>query len=1765
MIKSLPLRRPITAALSPNVPTSSELGDFYNEDFYVRGKSTYAAVLNMRDILGQAAALAGYIQHISLPKKLLANIAHTINFRESYWVKWVSDYSDPTKLTGKAYVNYLTTIFGSLRRNFKITRHLSGGATIQLCIGNTASAVNLSDVIDLINFPFYDSELSLNEQLRHFDAIGFDPFAAKSEFDIALKDVSEFHGMFPTSQLSGLANAKVVIQSTNVVAGKTHSILNPTTYAVDDVSTFAECKTPEIRAEFVRRSFAATNFNSFISFDLSPEEVAHATQQTAETASTADLGDWFFSMVSAGVSGAKVAPFRVTSSSIKDRYFRQNGGAKPKPRLGVLDMMVDPGSLRFVQLAPELDRIDEDRSNIESSRIVDGVYHYDAKTAALQTGDGIIWIDWLANRVLLRNSGVETALDIREYGEATPYHVRRFCETPRSAALEDDLILSNADSLLSKCLRIAAKLKLFDKADDIIQSGVTQWVNQSAASQVVNVLSGTVKVTLSNVRSILITEFQEMARNPIFSEAYKGKRLVAVLEEAFLLKNINEASPSFTVRWLSRVMGKVVDALATMADGNVIATAGLASTNELLVFRAEANIWNTFCRSPNGYARLIEADKTHREAYGKQPEDSSDLPEGYVPNELPNINPELALMPHQAKGAYSLEKLPKFAVLAVDAGGGKTIMILTDVLRKLHKGVGTMPAVYCPSHLLSNYVQDGNYASGGTLNVIPINRVTVDNFGKAYFEKLAVSRPPNTVFVIDYEFAKGDAVRTPYGSELVEVFGNAQWLRKLGFDMVWLDEAHYLKNRSTRTAAMRDAINDVPYRVLATGTMMQTHVDDVVSQMSLLDPGLFGSTYYYLARQGAKSEAYDFETGSTRSTTQWLATEMQRGCCVVKGKRKEWASMLPPRQTSFYWVELSKLQKQAYMVLLTESLEELKNDKAAMKIINSKDDDLESQLEAILARYLFRVERFLTAPSADDISQVLKFSPEELVSPKGKMIAQIVEDHMREKIPGKILVFTSYKESAKAVFDALPPELQAKSILYTAEEKMKCRELFEKDDDKILMVGVENSMNTGINAQFASRLIRVESVYSPGTLEQGESRINRPNVKSAEFRTGIYTDWVLVNGTVDVTKAGRLMSKTLIAQKFYNPGNKNYQELPDLTPIRLSFDSILAKNDFEETLSDYIDAYLTLENEVVDKEISEYREKNPNLVFVKQRSLGLLPHSKLLREVPYIPGGNLFNQTELGLVGLVEFLRDYPETLVKNLVVHTDRGDGYIVGSSKDKVQVKIDGQKFSFQKSEVFVSTKTTTSANETKFAMARNAGLDLVSVGQIDTPIVPQIPLPPPLPSKEVEPEIKPVTVVSPPAEPAGTTPSTTPAPEPAPVEPSGGSVNPTPEPSPSITPVVTPPVVPAPVDPVVPDNKPYDVSVTPNPDEKPLEIPRPVATPKPSSEEKATQGKIIVQFRETMDGGGWKTLKQVSDIHRHKPLVEQFAIYESYANKKVVEFSAKVNKDPKDCDVQLIDSAGFILFSTDSMDDWEAVEAKGVVRNVEPTVPAVQPPTPSGKLTPVPDAKEDGGVEVIPCYYNEFFTAVINHNDPDLEKYNVDLTKIGFVNVKPMGYMLLSNWRQAATLKKSLLTSGLNIPVEFMDSLDTIKEALKTQRTHFQQYRHLRATAADIRSFMLMRRRKLKADEIRPVILVCDGFIFVMIDLASTPAWSKLKTTVRVPGTKWEVDESSYHFYGARKADLVNALKELRKLIPISNMEEVKEALRGLTDAARKKLDD
>jgi hypothetical protein len=767
------------------------------------------------------------------------------------------------------------------------------------------------------------------------------------------------------------------------------------------------------------------------------------------------------------------------------------------------------------------------------------------------------------------------------------------------------------------------------------------------------------------------------------------------------------------------------------------------------------------------YSNVINAAVTELQPYREQ--DHINLDD---PIKLKNFTGVEVLMRHQGKALKKLNKKPLVAVIGVAAGGGKTLITIADIIDNLVDKTVTKPLVLCPNGLIKDYVNEINFAGQGKLNAVAFDTTVFNNYANVGMDddgnitwdytrlKALVDHSPiNTVFILGYDViasSTSNKIMNVYGNEVYETFSHLEFLASCAFDGVWCDESHYLKGSdSLRVMVNEILIAPIKFKRLLTGTIVPNTLVDLVKQMMLLNPSILGTERAFRKQFSSDgAETGTFIPGKSAITE--IMSLIKQECTFVNVQRKEWAAILPELHEFTVKAFLTEGQKKAYKYLINLQVDIL--EKGAGKLSkeelealndNSTSEEADEVVERIFDNAvgnLAAVEAFLANPTSIDKTLQEQFfnSQDDYKSPKGRVIVdEILKHHLShpEQYPGKILIFCNTHAAVAGIWNSLPPEIKALTIYYSSAKKADYERQFKTDDTKKILIGVSDSLDTGLNLQAADTIIRVDTVWTPGKLEQGNARINRPNLKDKDaegnrydFRkeNGINVYYVVIDGTIDVIKMAKLTSKTVTLAKFYNadgPDAKRYESLglddsgKPIEPLRVSFDLLRQGLRFEE-LQPYLNAYEGLRQ--VEHDIYlEYANKNPEELkpFVVSHT-GIIEGSKVLRNVPYVAGAGIFNSDQLGLVPYLQYkqkeISDKGEENwePEGLLIHTEFGDGTVIKETGSTVHLRMNETliRLPISPSVIFVVTKKLTSTMEIRDQLVKTTGLDSVDV-QLDT----------------------------------------------------------------------------------------------------------------------------------------------------------------------------------------------------------------------------------------------------------------------------------------------------------------------------------------------------------------------------------------------------------------------------------------------------------------
>lgn len=967
----------------------------------------------------------------------------------------------------------------------------------------------------------------------------------------------------------------------------------------------------------------------------------------------------------------------------------------------------------------------------------------------------IVYVDWNLGKLSYTD---ETAririMDITANRKVQPMHVLRYMDTrlddasPATVAVLNGLIFAT---------RVAKKIGVVfpqQTADTFVSerflSFMTEKFNEGAIVAVLDTI-------ISQVNSAINSRQSATGAELTAEEYQKGQAFLA------MPKNMRMISPDSPVAFI-RGMYEFFSEILKKAQNDPDTVFGEFSVLNSLKFVGALTILVDYAKE---YDDVVAEDAEERKPYKNpdlDPVDNIQLPK------IPLVAGTVELMPHQSKVMNYLKNFPRKLVLEVDAGGGKTAIALLYASMLLGAGKAKKILIACPGNLVSNYYTDAGWVFGGRMNLINISTSVMEskNWGEEKIRQLIEAAPPNTMFITDYDFLAPSAksksiVKFVYGNERVKISTNTQFIRSYKWDLVIYDEAHLLKTvGGNRNIEMTRIAANAKYLVEMSGTYVSDSLSDLVGAFGIIDPQTFGSPEQFAdmyLTNGPKSLPIE-------GAQKQIRAAMAESCMNLRVSRKEWNALLPRRFDSFYPVEMTTAQTLVYLAILKETREVIERAfednpflKNAFKIKKKKganeevDEDaadaeeedgtsLDDLLNGPVAMYLQRLEQFLTAPSADPMGKNL--TGKDAISPKLAKVEELIREHREQKRPGKIMVWTQYVASAAHIYDSMSEDLRKHAVLYTAAQSAKVLAQFEKDPNIYILVGCEKSINTGQNLQFASHLIRLETVWNYGTLEQGESRINRPSRndprKEENGGNGIFYSWVFCNKSIDVTKNARMFSKLISTVKYNEAIGEDaaaYSMIDEPPPIKLNKANLLSSNDWrsEEGCERYFQAYDQYQR-VQEKSYKAFRENPKNQIEPYTMENGPIPKgSGLLVNVPYVPRMQIYNADQLGLVPFIEYvstkknkqgiiLNEDLDWTPEDLNIHCEYGDCVAVdynttqnGQPQSIRVITPDGSRASVPLTAAWVITKTVSKSSDIRKAFAEMVGAD------VGNPVTPKV----------------------------------------------------------------------------------------------------------------------------------------------------------------------------------------------------------------------------------------------------------------------------------------------------------------------------------------------------------------------------------------------------------------------------------------------------------
>lgn len=397
-----------------------------------------------------------------------------------------------------------------------------------------------------------------------------------------------------------------------------------------------------------------------------------------------------------------------------------------------------------------------------------------------------------------------------------------------------------------------------------------------------------------------------------------------------------------------------------------------------------------------------------------------------VPHLYPSFNQNLR--PYQMADASYLLQGKAFGVFNEQRTGKSPTMV------QVIESLGKTTILIVPASLILNWEQEFLKWS----NIVPTVVNTTPKFRKEIYKNFK-----GGVLIISKDTAKKDMDQ----------------ITDLAYDVVVLDEAHYLRNyKSMQSQNIFKIGARAEYRYALTGTPATNKASDVYGILQFLYPNRFTSYWqfverYFIVSDGAYAKIVGDFINNARKREFYEILET----VSIQRKRKDVMKWLPSKQYQPVKLEMDKKQRKVY-----DQMEQTFE-------VEGTDLDAPTQLAQMT-----RLRQLALAPSSVGV---------DAPSIKEKFVLEWIEDNPREGV----IIFSQFTSYLKKLHEAVRG-----SLILTGEntpkEKQKAVELFQSGKSNVLFANIQAG-GVGLTLDRAGTVIFLDRAYEPTLNAQAEDRL----------------------------------------------------------------------------------------------------------------------------------------------------------------------------------------------------------------------------------------------------------------------------------------------------------------------------------------------------------------------------------------------------------------------------------------------------------------------------------------------------------------------------------------------------------------------------------------------------------------------------------------------------------------------------------------------------
>ncbi len=412
------------------------------------------------------------------------------------------------------------------------------------------------------------------------------------------------------------------------------------------------------------------------------------------------------------------------------------------------------------------------------------------------------------------------------------------------------------------------------------------------------------------------------------------------------------------------------------------------------------------------------------------------------------------LLEHQVDAAYrALFDMDGKALLADEVGLGKTIEV-GMILKEMHfRDTDDSVLILTPAQLAKQWQGE-----------------LLEKFGLEYvcnYDDEFVGFDKHDHIISSIDTAKSERHR--------ETVLNRDW------DVVVLDEAHYVKNEETDRYDLIDNLS-YQYAFFLTATPIQNELTDLYNVVSLLRPGLFGTRDVF---------HHHFVNNNQETLVNRDELQNRLNKVMIRNRRAETDIDFTERTIDTRTFDPSPEERELYQAVsdyVRGAYSENQGQKLVLMLLQKEVVSSPAALRHTIEK---RLDDQSELTHTEELETILGLIDSIETVTKQEKLLSIVEEAREHVQMGRVIVFTQFRATQREVLDRLAEEGYTVHSFHgghSSQEKEQIVENFEREGGVLVST---DAMSEGRNLQFCNILVNYDLPWNPMRVEQRIGRIHR--------------------------------------------------------------------------------------------------------------------------------------------------------------------------------------------------------------------------------------------------------------------------------------------------------------------------------------------------------------------------------------------------------------------------------------------------------------------------------------------------------------------------------------------------------------------------------------------------------------------------------------------------------------------------------------------------